>query len=97
MQDRLEECVADMIADQMFQKQSLIKEFKGQDFLEDFKFIFDNFPKNVVNPIAESGLAFDTFMKEGISENYEEMKRNMKISNLIKDNIELGKIKEFGC
>lgn len=97
MQDRLEECVADMIADQMFQKQSLINEFKGQDFLEDFKFIFDNFPKNVVNPIAESGLAFDTFMKEGISENYEEMKRNMKISNLIKDNIELGKIKEFGC
>lgn len=97
MQDRLEECVADMIADQMFQKQSLIKEFKGQDFLEDFKFIFDNFPKNVVNPIAESGLAFDIFMKEGISENYEEMKRNMKISNLIKDNIELGKIKEFGC
>lgn len=97
MQDRLEECVADMIADQMFQKQSLINEFKGQDFLEDFKFIFDNFLKNVVNPIAESGLAFDTFMKEGISENYEEMKRNMKISNLIKDNIELGKIKEFGC
>ncbi len=97
MQDKLEECVADIIADKMFQKQSLINEFKGQDFLEDFKFIFDNFPKNVVNPIAESGLAFDTFMKEGISENYEEMKRNMKISNLIKDNIELGKIKEFGC
>ena len=41
MQDKLEECVADMIADQMFQKQSLLKEFKGQDFLEDFKFIFD--------------------------------------------------------
>ena len=89
--------VADMIADKMFQKQSLINEFKGQDFLEDFKFIFDNFPKNVVNPITESGLAFDTFMKEGISKNYEAMKRNMKISNLIKDNIELGKIKEFGC
>ena len=97
MQDKLEECVVDMIADKMFQKQSLINEFKGQDFLEDFKFIFDNFPKNVTNPIAESGLAFDTFMKEGISKNYEAMKRNMKISNLIKDNIELGKIKEFGC
>ena len=97
MQDKLEECVADMIADKMFQKQSLINEFKGQDFLEDFKFIFDNFPKNVVNPIAESGLAFDTFMKEGISGNSEAIKRNMKISNLIKDNIELGKIKEFGC
>lgn len=97
MQDKLEECVADIIADKMFQKQSLINEFKGQDFLEDFKFIFDNFPKNVANPIAESGLAFDTFMKEGISENYKAMKRNMKISNLIKDNIELGKIKEFGC
>ena len=97
MQDKLEECVADMIADQMFQKQSLIKEFKGQDFLEDFKFIFDNFPKNVANPIAESGLAFDTFMKEGISENSTAIRRNMKIANLIKDNIELGKIKEFGC
>lgn len=97
MQDKLEECVADIIADKMFQKQSLINEFKGQDFLEDFKFIFDNFPKNIVNPIAESGLAFDTFMKEGISENSEAIKRNMKISNLIKDNIELGKIKEFGC
>ena len=97
MQDKLEECVADIIADKMFQKQSLINELKGQDFLEDFKFIFDNFPKNIVNPIAESGLAFDTFMKEGISENSEAIKRNMKISNLIKDNIELGKIKEFGC
>ena len=97
MQDKLEECVADMIADQMFQKQSLIKEFKGQDFLEDFKFIFDNFPKNVANPIAESGLSFDTFMKEGISENSAAIRRNMKIANLIKDNIELGKIKEFGC
>ena len=97
MQDKLEECVADMIADQMFQKQSLIKEFKGQDFLEDFKFIFDNFPKNVANPITESGLSFDTFMKEGISENSAAIRRNMKIANLIKDNIELGKIKEFGC
>ena len=97
MQDKLEECVVDMIADKMFQKQSLINEFKGQDFLEDFKFIFDNFSKNVANPIAESGLAFDTFMKEGISGNSEAIKRNMKISNLIKDNIELGKIKEFGC
>lgn len=97
MQDKLEECVADIIADKMFQKQSLINEFKGQDFLEDFKFIFDNFPKNVANPIAESGLAFDTFMKEGISENSVAIRRNMKIANLIKDNIELGKIKEFGC
>lgn len=96
MQDKLEECVADMIADKMFQKQSLINEFKGQDFLEDFKFIFDNFPKNATNP-AESGLAFDTFMREGISGNSEAIRRNMKISNLIKDNIELGKIKEFGC
>lgn len=97
MQDKLEECVADMIADQMFQKQSLLKEFKGQDFLEDFKLIFDNFPKNIVNPITESGLSFDTFMKEGISENSEAIKRNMKIANLIRQNIELGKIKEFGC
>ena len=97
MQDKLEECVVDMIADKMFQKQSLINEFKGQDFLEDFKFIFDNFPKNVTNPIAESGLAFDTFMREGISGNSGAIRRNMKISNLIKDNIELGKIKEFGC
>lgn len=29
MQDKLEECVVDMIADKMFQKQSLINEFKG--------------------------------------------------------------------
>ena len=97
MQDKLEECVADMIADQMFQKQSLLKEFKGQDFLEDFKLIFDNFPQNVANPIAKSGLSFDTFMKEGILENSEAIKRNMKIANLIRQNIELGKIKEFGC
>ena len=97
MQDKLEECVADMIADQMFQKQSLLKEFKGQDFLEDFKLIFDNFPQNVANPIAKSGLSFDTFMKEGILENSEAIRRNMKIANLIRQNIELGKIKEFGC
>jgi hypothetical protein len=36
-------------------------------------------------------------MKEGISENSAAIRRNMKIANLIKDNIELGKIKEFGC
>lgn len=97
MQDKLEECVVDMIADKMFQKQSLINEFKGQDFLEDFQFIFDNFPKNVSNPISESGLAFDTFMKQGIADNSEAIRRNMKVSNLIKENIELGKIKEYGC
>ena len=27
----------------------------------------------------------------------EAIKRNMKIANLIRQNIELGKIKEFGC
>lgn len=49
------------------------------------------------NPISESGLAFDTFMKQGIADNSEAIKRNMKVSNLIKENIELGKIKEYGC
>ena len=97
MQDKIEECVADMIADKMYQKNSLLEEFKGADFLEDFSFIFDNFPKNVANPIKESGLTFDTFMSTAIKENSEGIKRNMKASNIIRQYIEEGKIKEFGC
>jgi len=44
-QDKIEETVVDMIAQQMFNKNSLVEEFKGQEFIEDFKAIMGKFPK----------------------------------------------------
>lgn len=95
-QDKVEECVVDMIADQMFQKQRLINGFKGEDFLQDLEDIFTNFPKELSSP-KSSGLAFDTYMSQAIKDSGEQMKRNMKISNLIESSIKNGTIKEKGC
>ena len=40
-QDKIEETVVDMIAQQMFNKNSLVEEFKGQDPIDSFCGFFD--------------------------------------------------------
>lgn len=92
-QDKVEECVVDMIADDMFNKQRLINGFKGEEFLQDLEDIFTNFPKELQSP-KQSGLSFDTYMNEAIKSTSDQIKKNMRISNLIGEAIKNGRIKE---
>lgn len=96
-QDKIEETVVDMIAQQMFNKNSLVEEFKGQEFIEDFKAIMGKFPK-LLQEIQDSGLEFEGFMKKNMSlDTMSQVQRNMRISNLVESFIRNGKIIETNC
>lgn len=87
-QDKIEECVADIIAEQLTQTQSLAETFKGEDFAEQFANIFDDF-KEILTGNSNNGLAFNTIL--------DDFNRNTRLTTFIQDNIQNGKIKEFGC
>lgn len=94
-QDKVEETVVDIIAKQMFNKQSLVNSLKGEEFVNDFQSILTKFPE-LATEVQKSGLEFTGFMQNLMSkENMSEVKRNMKISQLVRQFIKNGKIKEI--
>ena len=94
-QDKIEEAVVDIIAKQMFNKQSLVNSFKGEEFVKDFQTILTKFPE-LATEVQKSGLEFTGFMQDLMSkDNMSEVKRNMKISQVVKQFIQNGKIKEI--
>lgn len=96
-QDKIEETVVDMIAQQMFNKNSLVDQFKGQEFVDDFKAIIGKFPK-LMQEIQDSGLEFSSFMKRNMSlDTMSQVQKNMRISNLVESFIRDGKIIETNC
>lgn len=89
-QDKIEECVADVVAEQLAKTNSLAETFVGEEFSQLFGNIFSDF-KEILNGSDTSGLAFNTiFDKEAFI-------KNTRLTTFIKDNIQNGKIKEFGC
>lgn len=80
-QDVIEEAVANTIASNLYNKQYLVEQFKGQDFLNDFIDIFNNFPKEVESP--DFGLDFSTWLKTNYKETSKDIKQNMKMTNLV--------------
>lgn len=96
-QDKLEETVAEIIANQMFNKNSLVSQFKGEEFVDDFKVILTKFPE-LVQDIQTSGLEFSGFMKNILTtDTKKKIIRNMKITNLVESFIRDGKIIETNC
>lgn len=89
-QDKIEECVADIIAEDMAKTQSLAEVFKGEDFIEQFSAISDDF-KKLLQESDNNGLAFKTIYDK------EALNRNTRLTTFIKDNIQNGKIIEFNC
>lgn len=89
-QDKIEECVADVIAEQLAKTNSLAETFVGEEFSQLFGDIFSDF-KEILNGSDNNGLALNTiFDKQAFI-------KNTRLTTFIKDNIQNGKIKEFGC
>jgi len=82
--------VADLIAEELTKNQGLADTFKGEEFSSLFADIFTDF-KEILNSKDENGLAFNTIF------NVNAFNRNTRLTTFIKDNIENGKITEFGC
>ena len=90
MQDKIEECVADVIAEQLAKTNSLAETFVGEEFSQLFSNIFNDF-KEILSESSDNGLTSKTiFDKEAFI-------KNTRLTTFIKDNIQNGRIKEFGC
>lgn len=93
-QDVIEETVADMIASEMFKlKQLGTSDFKGNEILELFENILKK-SERFTQAMNDNGLGFSKYINQLLDENGNEMQRNMKISNLVRDYISEGKIQE---
>ena len=91
--DKLEEAVADMIAENLFRKQYLSESFLSEDISNDLQRIISKFP-SLISEQKDSSLEFEGFMKQLIGNNLSEVQRNMKKSQFIKQQNEKGTIKE---
>lgn len=93
-QDVIEETIADMIASEMFkQKQLGTSDFKGNDILELFESILKK-SERFTQSMNDNGLGFSKYINQLLDENGNEMQRNMRITNLVRDYISKGKIQE---
>lgn len=93
-QDVIEETIADMIAAEMFkQKQLGTSDFKGNDILALFESILKK-SERFTQSMNDNGLGFSKYINQLLDENGNEMQRNMRITNLVKDYISEGKIQE---
>lgn len=92
-QDIIEETVADMIAKEMFDSKSLLDGgFNGDQFTSMF---FDIFKKSQrFGDMPDNNLGFSKYMKRLLDENMDDMQRNMRISELVRQYINDGIIKE---
>lgn len=93
-QDVIEETVADMIAKEMFDSRQLLEQgFSGDQFVSMFENIFNKSQRFV--QIGDNGLGFSKYMKQLLDENTDAMQRNMRISELVRQYINDGIIKEY--
>ena len=93
-QDVIEETVADMIAEDMFKNKQLgNSDFNGSEILSLFENIFKKSQQFTQN-MSDNGLGFSKYMKQLLDENQGTMQRNMRISDLVRQYIQDGKIKE---
>jgi hypothetical protein len=90
----VEEVVADMIAEKIFKKEQLVdSNVNWDELLPEFMNIF-KISNRFIQSIPDNGLGFTRYMKTLLDENIEDMQKNMKISNKVKQLIEKGIIIE---
>ena len=92
-QDIIEETVADMLADEMFKAKQLgTPGFKGDIFTQMFEDLFKKSERFIT--MKDNKLGFSDYMKTLLNENQNDMQRNMRISELIRQKIKDNVIKE---
>lgn len=93
-QDVVEETIADMIASDMFKAKQLGESnFEGNEFLKLFENILTK-SEAFTKDMRDNGLGFSRYISSLLSENGSAVRRNMSISELIRQYISEGKIKE---
>lgn len=94
-EDVIEETVADIIADKLFQAKQLgTNDLQGDQVLGLFEEIFKR-SNRFTKSLQDNGLGFQKYMRNLLDENAGTMERNMRISNLVQQLIRDGKIKEY--
>lgn len=96
-QDKLEECVANMIASKIFNSSSLAKVLLdsnvfSEQVINEYREIFKDFT-NMLQPTNSGGLNISTLF----SQSKEQIQQNMRLTTFIQDNIDKGIIQELNC
>lgn len=93
--DIVEETVADMIADEISKQKKLgTSELSGSEIMNLFEDIFKR-SQRFTQSLPDNGIGFSGYMSTLLNDQSDKMRRNMQISNLIKQYIEDEKIKEI--
>ena len=96
-QDKLEECVANMIASKIFNSSSLAKVLLdsnvfSEQVINEYREIFKDFT-NMLQPTNSGGLNISTLFNQS----KEQIQQNMRLTTFIQDNIDKGIIQELNC
>lgn len=93
-QDIIEETIADLIAEEMFKMKQLgTSEVNGNELIDKFNDIFQR--SNQFKKIQDNGLGFSRYFKKILDEDTQnQMQRNMRISELIRQKIQDNIIQE---
>jgi hypothetical protein len=92
--DIIEETVADMIAEEISRQKKLgTSELSGSEIMNLFEDIFKR-SQRFTQTLPDNGIGFGKHMATLLNEHSDTMRRNMQISNLVKQYIEEGTIKE---
>ena len=102
MQDKVEEIVVNIMAQNMFKKNSLVNGFNGTDFDDEFNDLFTQIQEDfdsIVHATPSDSLDFQGLVQVLMSDSdvMKTMERNMKLSQLVKELIDSRALTEFDC
>ena len=93
--DIIEETVADMIAEEISRQKKLgTSELSGSEIMNLFEDIFKR-SQRFTQTLPDNGIGFGKYMARLLNKHSDTMRRNMQISDLVKQYIEKGTIKEI--
>ena len=93
--DIIEETVADMIAEEISKQKKLgTSELLGSEIMDLFEDIFKR-SQRFTQSLHDNGMGFGKYISTLLNDHSDTMRRNMQISNLVKQYIEEGTIKEI--
>lgn len=102
MQDKIEETIVSIMAEDMFQKNSLTIGFVGTDFDEEFNDIFTQVQEDfdsIIHTNPNNSLDFQGLIQTLLADSdvMKTMDKNMKMSQLVKQLIDSRTINEYDC
>ena len=102
MQDKIEEVVVGIMAQNMFKKGSLVNGFNGTDFDDEFNDMFTQIQEDfdsIIHATPNDSLDFQGLVQTLMSDSdvMKTMEKNMKLSQLVKELIDSRALTEFDC